>query len=81
MIEPIADPPPIQQSQRVEISAQMRSLLIAARRIAVENDAESLVLLAEVPYDFAAIKKYLRKVRLIVASPEMVLTMPRPWPV
>jgi len=59
---------PSPSSKRVEISSQMRSLLIAARRIAVENDAEALVLLAEVPYDFAAIKKYLRKVRLIVAS-------------
>ncbi len=68
MDEPIADALPMQQSKRVEISAQMRSLLIAARRIAVENDAEALVILAEVPFDFAGIKKYLRKVRLIVAT-------------
>ena len=54
--------------KRVEISQQMRSLLISARRIAVENDAQALVILAEVPFDFAAIKQYLRKVRLIVAS-------------
>jgi diadenylate cyclase len=56
------------QRKRVEISQQMRSLLISARRIAVENDAQALVILAEVPFDFAAIKQYLRKVRLIVAS-------------
>ncbi|MGH7127177.1 MAG: DNA integrity scanning protein DisA nucleotide-binding domain protein [Planctomycetaceae bacterium] len=54
--------------KRVELSAQMRSLLIAARRVAVENDAEALLVLAELPYDFAAINKYLRSVRLIVAS-------------
>ena len=54
--------------KRVEISNQMRSQLIAARRLAVENDAESMLILAELPYDFAAIKKYLQNVRLIVAS-------------
>ncbi|MGE3313735.1 MAG: DNA integrity scanning protein DisA nucleotide-binding domain protein [Planctomycetaceae bacterium] len=68
MNEPLGELTPIPQSKRVEISAQMRSLLIAARRIAVENDAEALVILAELPYDFGAIKRYLRKVRLIVAS-------------
>jgi diadenylate cyclase len=59
------------QRKRVEISQQMRSLLISARRIAVENDAQALVILAEVPFDFAAIKQYLRKVRLIVASDKL----------
>lgn len=54
--------------KRVDISPQMRSMLIAARRIAVENDAEALMILAELPLDFAAIKKYLRQVRLIVAT-------------
>lgn len=54
--------------QRAEISPQFTSLLIAARRIAVENDVEAVVLLAELPYDFKEIAKYLRKVRLVVAS-------------
>jgi len=54
--------------KRVEISSQLRSLLFAARRIAVEADAQALVMLADVPYDFAAIRTYLRKVRLIVGS-------------
>lgn len=54
--------------RRVEISPQMRSLLSAARRTAVENDAEALIILAELPYDFSAIRKYLRKVRLVVSS-------------
>src|ERR1700685_1283427 len=57
------------QRKRVEISQQLRSLLISARRIAVENDAQALVILAEVPFDFAAIRQYLRKVRL-TAAPE-----------
>lgn len=53
---------------RVEISPQMRSLLSAARRTAVENNAEALIILAELPYDFAEIRKYMRKVRLLVAT-------------
>lgn len=54
--------------KRVNVSPQMRSLLMAARRIAVETDAAALVILAELPYDFAAIRRYLRNVRLVVAS-------------
>jgi len=54
--------------KRIEISPQMRSLLIAARRIAVENDAEALILLADLPFSFASINKYLRSFRLVVAS-------------
>ena len=54
--------------KRAELSPQTISLLIAARRVAVENDAQAVVILAEVPYDFNELKGYLRKVRLIVAS-------------
>jgi DNA integrity scanning protein DisA with diadenylate cyclase activity len=54
--------------KRVEISPQMRSLLIAARQLAVENDAKVLVILAELPYDFAAIRKFMEQVRLVIAS-------------
>ena len=54
--------------KRIEITAQMRSLLIAARRVAVENDAEALILLADRPFSFASINKYLRSFRLVVAS-------------
>lgn len=54
--------------KRVDISLQMRSLLISARRVAVENDAASVFILADLPYDFAAIRKYLRGVRLLVAA-------------
>ena len=54
--------------KRIEISPQMRSLLIAARRVAVENDAEALILLADLPFSFSSINKYLRSFRLVVAS-------------
>lgn len=54
--------------KRVEISPQTQSLLIAARRIAVENDVQAVVILAELPYDFVEVRRYLRKVRLVVAS-------------
>ena len=54
--------------RRVEFSSQLSSLIKAARRTAVENDAEAVVILAELPYDFAEIKKYLRGVRVVVAT-------------
>ena len=57
--------------KRVEVSPQMRSLLVAARQVAVANDAQALVLLADLPYDYAAIKKFLRRVRLVIASDKL----------
>jgi DNA integrity scanning protein DisA with diadenylate cyclase activity len=54
--------------KRVPISPQTRSLLTAARRVAVDNQAQALMILADVPYDFVAIKKYLRNLRLVIAS-------------
>ncbi|VAX40090.1 hypothetical protein MNBD_PLANCTO02-313 [hydrothermal vent metagenome] len=54
--------------KRIEISSQMGSLIKSARQIATENDADGILILAEVPYDFIAIKKQLRKVRLLIAS-------------
>lgn len=54
--------------KRVDISTQFRSLLAASRRMANEIDVESLVLLAELPYDFKEIAKTLKKVRLVVAT-------------
>jgi diadenylate cyclase len=53
--------------KRVEISPRLTGLLKAARKTAEENDAKILIL-ADVPYDFAAIRKFLRKVPLVVAS-------------
>ncbi len=52
----------------VAISEQMRSLLIAARRIAVENDAVAVVMLADAQFEFAEIDKLLRGIRLLVGT-------------
>ncbi len=54
--------------KRVELSLKTACLLAMARRVAIENEAVAVVLLAEVPYDFNEIKKSLKKVRLVVAS-------------
>lgn len=54
--------------KRVPISPQLESLLKAARRLAVENDAESIVLLAELPYDFAEIARLFHRTRLADGS-------------
>ena len=54
--------------KRVEISPQLRGLLEAARRIAGESDAEAVVILADIPFNFALIRRYLRRFRLVVAS-------------
>lgn len=57
--------------RRVEVSPQMRSLLTAARQTAVANDAQALVLLSDLPYDYTEIRGFLRKVRLVVASDKL----------
>jgi len=54
--------------KRVELSPLANSLLAAARKIAVENDAEAVLILAEQPFNFAEIRKSLRKIRLLVAA-------------
>nr|WP_240928221.1 diadenylate cyclase [Thalassoroseus pseudoceratinae] len=52
----------------MEISPQLRSLLIAARKLASEVDAEAVVMLASLPYDFAEVQSILKDVRLVVSS-------------
>lgn len=52
----------------VEISPQLRSLLIAARKLASEVDAEAVVMLASLPYDFKEVQSILDGVRLVVSS-------------
>lgn len=54
--------------KRHDLSQQSESLVTAAGRIAAENNAAAVVMLAEVPYDFAAIRDSLKKVLLIVTS-------------
>ncbi|MEO1999881.1 MAG: diadenylate cyclase [Planctomycetaceae bacterium] len=51
-----------------EVPPVLLTLLKAARRIAEENNAVAVVMLAERAYDFQALQKLLRKTRLIVTS-------------
>jgi DNA integrity scanning protein DisA with diadenylate cyclase activity len=54
--------------KRAEFTPQLSTILSSARRIAEENQAQAVLLLAELPYDFAEVRKFLRKVPLVVAS-------------
>jgi len=54
--------------QRVKLTPQSASLLDSARRVAKDIEAQAVVLLAEIPYDFLIVKKALRRVPLVVAS-------------
>ncbi|MEX0716366.1 MAG: diadenylate cyclase [Planctomycetaceae bacterium] len=54
--------------KRAELLLQVVSLVRAARRVAHENKASAVVVLAEMPYDFAEMKRLLRGTRLVVAS-------------
>lgn len=50
--------------KRVEIPPQLESLLKAARRLAVENDVQAILILAELPYDFTEIAKRFERTRV-----------------
>ncbi|MBW3543208.1 MAG: DNA integrity scanning protein DisA nucleotide-binding domain protein [Planctomycetes bacterium] len=54
--------------KREELTPQLRALLQAGRRVAQDIEAEALLVLAELPYDFAEIRKELRGIRLVIAS-------------
>ncbi len=54
--------------KRAVITDQLKAILYAARRTAQQIEAEAVVLLADLPYDFAAIKKAIGKSPLVVAS-------------
>jgi diadenylate cyclase len=54
--------------KRYELSQQSESLLFAARKVAEDNEAAAVVMLAEVPYNFAEMRDSLKKVRLIITS-------------
>lgn len=54
--------------KRHELSKQSESLLLAACKVAEENEAAAVVMLAEVPYNFAEIRDTLKTARLIVTS-------------
>lgn len=50
--------------KRVEIVPQLETLLRTARRLAVENDVQAILILAELPYDFAEIKRHFQRVKI-----------------
>ena len=47
--------------KRHELSRQSESLLFAARKVAEDTEAVAVVMLAEVPYNFAEIRDSLKK--------------------
>ncbi len=54
--------------KRVEVTPPLRNLLLAARGLATDGGAVAVVLLAEIPYEFAEIKALLQGIRLVVSS-------------
>lgn len=52
----------------VELTTQVVTLLVAARRIALENDARAVVILADVAYDFPSVQRHLERMKIVVAS-------------
>jgi DNA integrity scanning protein DisA with diadenylate cyclase activity len=59
--------------KRTDISPQLKSVLGCAAQIAKDVQAQAIVLLAELPYDFAEIRRRLEKNRLVVASGDLDL--------
>ena len=54
--------------KRLDITTQFATILTAAKRITLENDAQAIVILADVAYDFQAVRHHLEGMRVIVAS-------------
>lgn len=59
--------------KRVEITKPFSTLLETTRQMAVEVKAQAVVLLADLPYDFAAIRNELHPTRLVVATDKVDL--------
>ncbi|MFN0055124.1 MAG: DNA integrity scanning protein DisA nucleotide-binding domain protein [Planctomycetales bacterium] len=59
--------------KRVEITEPFSTLLAQARQVVSEVKAQAVVLLADLPYDFAAIRHALHPVRLVVATDKVEL--------
>jgi diadenylate cyclase len=59
--------------KRVEITEPFATLLASTRRIVEEVKAQAVVMLADLPYDFAAIRNELHPVRLVVATDKVEL--------
>ena len=62
--------------KRVEITEPFTTLLASARQIADQCKAQAVVLLADLPYDFAMIRNELHPVRLVVATDKVELFRP-----
>jgi len=54
--------------KRSEITKQLASIFNAAERMLIENDAHAIVILADVLYNFAAIRKQLDSRRVLIAA-------------
>jgi diadenylate cyclase len=59
--------------KRVEISEPFSTLLASAKRVIDEVQAQAVVLLADLQYDFAAIRNELQPTRLVVATDKVDL--------
>jgi diadenylate cyclase len=59
--------------KRVDIAEPFTTLLASAKQIIGEVKAQAVVLLADLPYDFAAIRNELHPVRLVVATDKIDL--------
>lgn len=59
--------------KRVEITEPLSNLLASTRRLVEEVQAQAVVLLADLPYDFAHIRNELHPVRLVVATDKVEL--------
>lgn len=59
--------------KRVEITEPFSRLLLATRQMADDVKAQAVVLLADLPYDFAAIRNELHPIRLVVATDKVEL--------
>jgi DNA integrity scanning protein DisA with diadenylate cyclase activity len=59
--------------KRVEITEPFSTLLASTRRIVEEVKAQAVVMLADLPYDFSAIRNELHPVRLVVATDKVEL--------
>src|SRR5260370_5113883 len=62
--------------KRVEITEPFTTLLAGAKRVVDEVQAQAVVLLADLAYDFAAIRNELHPVRLVVATDKVELFRP-----
>jgi DNA integrity scanning protein DisA with diadenylate cyclase activity len=62
--------------KRAEFTETFSTLLAAAKQIVAECKAQAVVLLADLPYDFASIRNNLHPIRLVVATDKVELFRP-----